>query len=335
MSTVKLSLSDAYDLALECLLHNGCNRENAEAVAGRMIQAEADRCYSHGLFRMPWYVSGVKSGRVNGHASPTVERLAPGVLRMDGDGGYAPLGHRVGQAPLMDCAREQGIAALAYVNMFHIAALWPETEALAEEGFCAFAFTGSYPYVAPAGGKSPLFGTNPMGFAWPRKDRPPLVFDQASAAMARGEIQIAARDGHSVPETAGIGPDGETTTDPNVVLKGAQLGFGGYKGASLAMMIELLAGPLLGEFLSIESQQDDGGLKGPPKGGELILALDPARFGAPDEYLERGESLFNAVLDQEGTRLPGDRRHASRAETRHSGIELPARLHREIQDLMA
>ena len=172
------------------------NRENAEAVAGRMIQAEADRCFSHGLFRMPWYVSGVKSGRVNGHASPTVERLAPGVLRNGRGRRLRALGATASaRPPLMDCAREQGIAALAYVNMFHIAALWPETEALAEEGFCAFAFTGSYPYVAPAGGKSPLFGTNPMGFAWPRKDRPPLVFDQASAAMARGEIQIAARDG--------------------------------------------------------------------------------------------------------------------------------------------
>ena len=75
-----------------------------------MIQAEADRCYSHGLFRLPWYVSGVKNGRVNGHASPTIEQLRPGVIRMDGDGGYAPLGHRIGQPPLVACAREQGIA---------------------------------------------------------------------------------------------------------------------------------------------------------------------------------------------------------------------------------
>jgi delta1-piperideine-2-carboxylate reductase len=173
-----------------------------------------------------------------------------------------------------------------------------------------------------------------MAFAWPRKEAPPLVFDQASAAMARGEIQIAARDGHSVPETAGIGPDGEATTDPNVVLKGAQLGFGGYKGASLAMMIELLAGAMIGAFLSVESAQDDAGEGGPPKGGELIIALDPAKFGDADGFLAHGEKLFDAILEQEGTRLPGARRFENRKKTAETGIEIPHSLHQSIMELL-
>ena len=160
-----------------------------------------------------------------------------------------------------------------------------------------------------------------------------MVFDQASSSMARGEIQISARDGHSVPETAGIGPDGEATTDPSVVLKGAQLGFGGYKGASLAMMIELLCGPLIGEFLSIESQADDGGKGGPPKGGELIMALDPAMFGNPDGFMAHGEKLFEAILEQEGTRLPGARRFQNRAKTPTEGFDLPQSLYDEIVSL--
>ena len=279
MTTVHLSLDEGHDLSMKCLLANGCDEANAKAATDRMMQAERDRCPSHGLFRLPWYAKGVKSGRANGKARPKIEQLAPAVIRVDGDGGFAPLGQELGHAPLVECTRKNGIAALAFVNMFHIAAMWPEVERLADEGLCAFSFTASYPYVAPAGGIKPLYGTNPMGFAWPRKDAPPLVFDQASSAMARGEIQIAARDGHDVPETAGIGPNGEVTTDPNVVLKGAQLGFGGYKGASLAMMVELLCGPLIGDFLSIEAQADDAGRGGPPKGGELIMALDPAKFG--------------------------------------------------------
>ena len=59
----------------------------------------------------------------------------------------------------------------------------------------------------------PLFGTNPLSFAWPRHDQEPAVFDMATAAMARGEIQVAAREGHSVPEGAGIDKDGNVTTD--------------------------------------------------------------------------------------------------------------------------
>ena len=329
-----MSLEEARALATKCLLHNGCDEANARAVADRMVQAEADLCHSHGLFRLPWYADAVKSGRANGKANPRIEQLAPAVIRVDGDGGFAPLGQAIAHQPLVDCARENGIAALAFVNMFHIAAMWPEVEKLALDGLCAFSFTPSYPYVAPAGGTKPVFGTNPMGFAWPRPDAPPMVFDQSAATMARGEIQIAARDGHSVPDNVGIGPDGEATTDPNVVLEGAQLGFGGYKGASLAMMVELLAGAMIGDFLSIESIQDDAGKGGPPKGGELILALDPARFGDPGGFLAHGEKLFEAILAQEGTRLPGARRFENREKTAESGIDIPQSLHESILDLM-
>ncbi|MFA9419798.1 MAG: Ldh family oxidoreductase [Gammaproteobacteria bacterium] len=334
MSNVHMSLEEAHVLAMNCLLANGCDEANARATADRMIQAEGDLCHSHGLFRLPWYTAGVKLGRANGKAKPWVEQLAPAVIRVDGDGGFAPLGQAMAHQPLVDCARENGIAALAFVNMFHVAAMWPEVEKLAMEGLCAFAFTPSYPYVAPAGGIKPVFGTNPMGFAWPRQDAPPMVFDQSSATMARGEIQIAARDGHSVPETVGIGPDGEPTTDPNVVLEGAQLGFGGYKGASLAMMVELLAGAMIGEFLSIESVLDDAGRGASPKGGELIMALDPAKFGDPDGFLAHGEKLFEAILAQEGTRLPGARRFENRQKTTETGIEIPQSLHQSILDLM-
>lgn len=333
MTDIHLTLDQAHALAKKCLLENGCDDDNAQAVTDRMVQAERDMCHSHGLFRLPWYVSGIKSGRVNGKARPSVEKLAPSVIKVDGDGGYAPLGQKIGHKPLADCARETGIAALAFTNMFHIAAMWPEVEALAEEGLCALAVTASYPYVAPAGGIRALFGTNPIGFAWPRRDAPPLVFDQASSAMARGEIQISARDGHSVPETAGIGPDGETTTDPNVVLEGAQLGFGGYKGASLAMMVELLAGPLIGEFLSFEALEDDNSLGGPPKGGELILALDPAKFGDGDGFLDHGEKLFAEIMSMPGTRLPGERRFINRQKTPTAGITIPESLHNQIHDL--
>lgn len=334
MSDINMTLQQAYDLAFSCLRQNGCDEENAAAAAFRMTQAEGDMCHAHGLFRLPWYIGGVKSGRVNGSSKPSVARLAASVVRVDGDGGFAPLAQQVAHAPLADCARENGIAVLALTNMFHIGAMWPEVEALAEDGLCGIAVTASYPYVAPAGGLKALFGTNPMGFAWPRPEGSPMVFDQASSAIARGEIQIAARDGQPVPVTAGIGPDGQPTTDPNIVLQGAQLGFGGYKGASLAMMVELLAGPLIGEFLSFEAEADDAGQGGPPKGGELIIAIDLARFGNPEDIITHGEVLFQEVLKQDGVRLPGDRRFGSREITRHNGINIPKSLHDEIISLL-
>jgi delta1-piperideine-2-carboxylate reductase len=218
--------------------------------------------------------------------------------------------------------------------MCHVAALWPEVEALAIEGLVAFAFTASFPYVAPAGGTKALYGTNPMAFAWPRKDHPPLVFDQASAVMARGDVMILAREGKQVPEGVGIDSEGRPSTDPNAILEGAQLAFGGHKGASLALMVELLAGPLIGELLSFEAEEEDAGAGAAPHGGELILALDPTRFGDPHGFMDHGERLFDAVVAQAGARLPGARRFESRKRAAAGGIELPQSLHETIVSLI-
>ena len=330
MSNVKLSLEQCHDMAKRALMNNGADDLNAGSVADTVTAAEGDRCHSHGLFRVPGYIASLKSGKVNGKSRPKAERIAPSVVRVDGDRGYAPLALKVGRDPLASAARETGIAVLAVTRTHHFAALWPETSALAEMGLCAFACTSYMPVMAPAGGNKPFFGTNPIAFAWPRKDKPPMVFDQATAAMARGEIQIAAREGKTVPETAGIGPDGKQTSDPNAILKGAQLPFGGYKGSALALMVELLAGPLIAEVASFEAAEADNKDGGPSTGGEFVMAIDPTKLGAGEGVYAHGERVFAKLLEQDGTRLPSARRYQARLETPTTGIEIPQSLYDRI-----
>lgn len=334
MQTVSMSLEEAHALAMRCLTRHGADAENARAVADIVIAAERDLCHSHGLFRVPGYVASLVSGKVNGAARPVISDLAPSVVKVAGDGGFAPLALEAGRAPLIERAKANGVAALALNDIYHFAALWPETEALAEQGLVAFAFTAAFPYVVAPGGRTPIFGTNPMAFAWPRPGKDPMVFDQASSTMARGEIMIAARDGHSVPLGAGIDSNGKDTTDPKAILDGgAQLAFGGYKGAALAMMVELLVGALIGDKLSFESEAVDVGDGGPPVGGELIIALDPARFGDPDGFAAHAELLFGRMLADQGVRLPGDRRHKAREVTAKEGIKVAASLSAMLSQL--
>lgn len=330
---VRLKLDEVADLATRALEANGCDRRNADAVARTVTAAERDGAKSHGLFRIPGYVRSLRNGKINGRADPQVRRVGPCAVVVEGDRGLAPLAIELGRAPLIEAARENGMAALALRRTHHYAALWPETEALAEAGLAAMAFVNSPPYMAPAGGKRPFFGTNPMSFAWPRPGGGAMVWDQASAAMARGEIMIAGRDGHALPPGAAIDREGEPTTDPAAALEGAQLAFGGYKGAAIALMVDLLCGPLIGEVSSWEAGEEDNRDGGPATGGELILALDPARLGAGDA-LERGERLFARLLEMEGTRLPGERRFANRQRTPTEGVEIPARLHASIVELI-
>ncbi len=330
--SVHLTLDEVHSLAYEALVANGFSGAQARAVADTITAAERDLCTSHGLFRVAFYVNALNNPEVNPTAVPVVSELAPAVVHVDGGYGFAPLALEMGADPLISKARAQGIAALCLNNIYHIAALWPELERIAEKGLACFAFTAALPYMAPAGGTRPLYGTNPMAFAWPRKDHPPLVFDQASSVTARGEIQIRLRDGEPIPEGWAIGPDGQPTTDPATALQGAQLPFGGHKGAAIALMVELLAGALVGDMFSFEAAEKDTGT-GAPLGGEFLIAIDPARcvkHGQRERQLEHAEKLFREILKQTGTRLPGDRRFAARKRTPLEGIRIPRSLHQTL-----
>ena len=325
-------LEEVHALALEALIANGFSGAQARAIADTVTAGERDLCASHGLFRIPFYVNALNNPEVDAEAVPMVSELAPAVVHVDGRYGFAPLALAKGTPPLIEKARAQGIAALCLNNIYHIAALWPETERVAEQGLAAFAFTAALPYVAPAGGTKPLYGTNPMSFAWPRKNHPPMVFDQASSMTARGEIQVHLRDGKKIPKGWAVGPDGKPTSDPETALKGAQLPFGGHKGAAIALMVELLAGALVGDLFSYEAAAKDTGT-GAPLGGEFIIAIDPARCvhdGDRDRQLAHAEKLFQKILDQEGTRLPSDRRFAARRRTPREGIRIPKSLHQTL-----
>jgi len=334
MTDITMTLTEVHDLASQVLTRNGCNSDNSNAVADVITAAERDGCHSHGLMRLAGYVASLKSGKVNGNAEPVVEQLAPSVVRVDGDSGFAPLALARGRDALISAARTNGIAAMSLVDIHHFAALWAEVEPIAEAGLCALACVSYKPTVIPAGGTKPLYGTNPLAFGWPRKNHPPVIFDQASSVMAKGEVMLAAREGKSLPAGVGVDAEGNPTTDPNSVLEGALLAFGGHKGSSIAMMIELFAGALVGESFSFEAAERDNNDGGPPSGGELMLAIDPNLFGDADGWADHAETFFAKIESQEGARLPSSRRYKNREKSAESGIPLSAKVHEQLQALL-
>ena len=314
MATVSLTLDEIFNLAKKTLLSNLCDDETATILADLIMKAERDGSLSHGLFRLPAYVSGLKSGKINGKARPEVKKISPSVIKVLGNNCLAPMVLNKGLPELIRTAKENGVAVLAINNSHHMAAMWPETETVAEAGLVAFACTSYKPAVAPAGAIKPLFGTNPISFAWPRPGKTPVVFDMATASMAMGEVQVAKREGHKVPLGTGLNKDGKETTDPGEIADGGVLlPFGGYKGSGIAMMVELLAGALVGDNFSFETAAKDNKDGGPPSGGEFILAISPDKSSGND-WNKHSDEFFNKMKSMDGVRLPGERRHKNRLD---------------------
>ena len=312
---------------------HGTSPQVAALLADNCASAERDGAHSHGVFRMPGYLSTLASGWVDGRAVPEVQDAAPGFIAVDARNGFAQPAYAAARELLVAKARANGIALLAIRNSHHFAALWPDVEPLAEQGLVGLALVNSMACVVPHGGTRPLFGTNPIAFAAPREGHPPLVFDLATSAMAHGDVQIAAREGRQLPPAHGVDAAGQPTCDPRAVLDGgALLPFGGHKGSALSMMVELLAAALTGGNFSFDFDWSGHPGAQTPRTGELIIAIDPAK-SAGRSFAQRCNDLVEAMAGAGQQRQPGQQRQRQRAQSLREGVPLPAATWAELQRL--
>lgn len=317
-----VSFDHLVDLLSRVFLNAGVPPENSRILGINCASCERDGAHSHGVFRIPGYLGSLNSGWVDGAAVPLVHDLGAAFIRVDARNGFAQPALEKARPLLIEKVRNAGVAVLAIRDSHHFSALWPDVEPFAMEGLVALTFVAGSASVVPFGGTKPVYGTNPFAFAAPVAGLPPIVFDQASSSMANGEVRIAAREGRALPPDSGIDREGRPTVDPNAVLDGgALLTFGGHKGASIALLVEVMAAALTGGHFSAEV--DFAGHDGAetPKTGQLFIALDPT-FGGNSAFPSRTLQLVNRVREAGQVRLPGDRRLAARLAAEKDGIPL-------------
>lgn len=333
--SILLPEAELNELALRVLQHLGLSAAHAGAIARIVVAGQRDACQSHGVYRILSVAQTIRTGLVDLQAEPVVQAPQGAITRVDARKAFSPLALEAGLPHLVATARQLGMGALVINHCFHFSALWPEVEMLTAQGLAALVMTPSHAWVAPTGGKRGVFGTNPIAFGWPRPGPYPYVFDFATSAIARGDLELHRRAGKPLPEGVGVDANGQPSTDPVAVAQGAMLTFGGHKGSALSTMVELMAGALIGDLNSQASMDFDAGKGGTPYHGHLLLAFDPQRFAGSDwpASQDRAEAMFAAITDQ-GARLPSERRFAARAESAKHGISVPRGLYKDITALL-
>ncbi|QZA56905.1 MULTISPECIES: Ldh family oxidoreductase [unclassified Pseudomonas] len=330
---VRVPFNELQALLQSIFERHGCSAAVAAVLAHNCASAQRDGAHSHGVFRIPGYVSTLASGWVDGRAEPQVSDLAPAYVRVDAKGGFAQPALAAARPLLVEKARRAGIAVLAIHNSHHFAALWPDVEPFADEGLVALSVVNSMTCVVPHGARKPLFGTNPIAFAAPCAGHDPIVFDMATSAMAHGDVQIAARAGEQLPPGMGVDAEGRPTSDPKAILEGgALLPFGGHKGSALSMMVELLAAALTGGNFSWEFDWSGHPGAKTPWTGQLIIVIDPSKAEG-ERFALRSRELVEQMQAAGLTRMPGERRYREREVAGREGVALSEREWGELRGL--
>ncbi len=327
---VTLPVDQCRSLSVAILQHHNSSRGNAECVTDALIAAEIDGQSGHGLSRLPSYAAQAAAGKVNGHAVPVVHPVGAAAVRVDAANGFAFPALAKAISELDSLVTETGIAVAAVHRSHHFGQAGYHVEQLAVRGRVGLIFGNSPKAIAPWGGHRGVFGTNPIAFAVPRTNQAPLVIDLSLSKIARGKIMVAAQRGEPIDPGWALDPTGRPTTDPQAAMAGTMLPMGDAKGAALVMMVEILAAALTGANFGFEASSFFDADGPPPGVGQLMIAMQGEALSG-GSLANRLETLIAAVLEQPGTRLPGSRRLAARADAEL--IKIPRSLYEKLRSL--
>jgi len=331
----KLTLEELEGLARRALSRAGASGPMAEATASALVRADAQGLASHGVSRIPQYAAHLRLGRVDGTAVARVVRDRGGAALVDAGCGLAFPACALAVKEAVERARANGVAFVGVTNSHHFGVAAHHLVPVAEAGMVGLAFGNSPAAMPAAGGRQPLFGTNPIAAVFPRESEPPLTIDLSLSEVARGKLMVAAKQGKEIPLGWALDRDGNPTTDPGKGLEGSMLPVGGNKGAMLALIVELLACALTGAAMGFEADSffvDEGNR---PRIGQAFLVVDPEAVAGRGVYFERVETLVRAMLADDNVRLPGYRRLALDDTAMRDGIDIPQPLFDQIAKLAA
>ena len=331
---MKRKAGELLRLAQNALEKASANPVMAEAAAKHLVRAEEHGLPTHGMSRVPIYCSFLRNGRADGAARPKLLSDRAAVCLIDNCDGLPYESAAWAIDEVIQRARRNGIGFAGITNSGHVGVLGIHLLPVAQAGMVGVAFTNSPAAIPAWGGKKPIFGTDPVAFAFPRKSGDPLVIDLALTTVVRGKIMLAMQKGEKIPEGWALDRNGKPTTDPKEALDhGSLFAIGGAKGAMLALAFELICAALTGSAIGTEADSffSDQGNK--PRIGHAFLAIDPGALAGQERYFERVETVITTMLADEGVRLPGSRRFASERKLHAEGIEVADDLLAKIEQL--
>jgi len=331
------------ELIRDCMLAVGLPGADAMKIAILMMEADLAGADAHGVFRLPQYVKRIKAGGINPRPKIEVTKTAPATSMVDGDNGMGHLVMAQVAQTAIALAKETGVAWVGARRSNHAGAAGVYAElALHHDMVGIYSVVANANHMPVWGGAENLLGTNPIAFAIPAGEEPPVVLDIATTVVSYGTVKSYRIQGKPMPEGWMINPkDGAPLTDSARSAEGLLLPIGGYKGSGLALVLGLLAGTLNGAAFGRDVIDFNYNDSDACDTGHFFIALDVSRF-IPIDVFKREIDLQLRELRQskrlpgvDAIRLPGEQRAQRRDERRRDGIPIVDEVMAQLDKLCA
>lgn len=317
-----------------CLQAVDVDEADAQSVARSLVQTNLWGIDSHGIARLTHYLNRIAHGSIKPRPQIVVTPTGPSTAQVDGDHGLGiVVSHRANRVAI-ELARASGIGAVGVADSSHCGAVGLYARDAAREGLIGVALTHSDKIAAPHGGHLPFLGTNPIAMAFPREGAEPVCLDMATTPIPWNRVMNARREGHTLPADVAVDTNGAPTSDAHAAAALRPLGGleYGHKGYGLALVVELLCGPLNGNLWGPQIGPMYAELSRPRRIGAFFIAIDPARFAGGASFAASVELIARALAAQPGQVLmPGDPELVEERRRRVDGVPIEPGLRDEMR----
>ena len=305
-----------------------------DALLTATVQVEADLrgVYSHGSRAIPRYVRNLRHSITKTHPNIAITREGPAYAFVDGDRGLGQVVAAWAMKLAIGKAEESTISGVGVQRTSHFGAAAYYAVMAAEAGMVGFSTSvGGKHNQAAHGGRNPVLGNNPLSYAIPAGEEWPIVLDMATGKSAHGKIPLAKMAGKLMPAGYFMTTDGEDTVDPDDAA--VVMPTGGAKGFGLALVMDTLAGVMLGDVAACHKWRIEPDT--PIDGGHFFMAFRIASFRPLKEFRAEIDREIRTIRDSqrrpgvERIYMPGEREWLLKDEQQRDGILLP------VEDLTA
>jgi ureidoglycolate dehydrogenase (NAD+) len=333
---VRVDAQELQQFTTQIFTAAGMPPEDAALESEVLVWANLRGIDSHGVLRIPWYVSLIDNGQMNPRPQVQTLQETPAVLYLDADRALGPVATVPAMQKAIQKAKNVGIGWTLIRNVTHQGAMGYYAQMAAQEGMAGLAIVCSPPNMAPFGARAAGLHNSPVAMAVPAGKYPPLSLDMATSVAAGGKLSLAQDKGIPLGEGWALDGAGNPTVDPHaarILLPSA-----GPKGSGLALMFQTLTSlmannPLLVPALRGETNRHNQ--------NSLVAAINISLFTELETFTQQVDETIEAlkalpkVEGVDAILMPGEPEFTTLEERSRHGIPVPPGTLHKLQDAAA